>query len=216
MISAALFSAAAAVSLLTPPGAAPLNAGGGYGERASAYWTFPPEEGGTSRMFVFSEAYQGTNNSGPGAFAVVGLGVCVDYERDGEVSELCRGGGFQQALKPGEFESSPLLDDVRLRFAAGGFDHQVQWKSTDPAPNPNPHYGVGTSSGAADMSLQRQASAGGSVYGYAVGEALSKGAVVSRTAGGGGALNASTVDGWTVTRTLDDEGRFEITMERRR
>jgi len=216
VIGSVLVSAVTTLATLTAPVPVPVNGGGGYGERASAYWIFPPSEPGGGRTFVFTEVYQGANNSGPAAFAIVGLGVCVDYERGGVTSELCRGGGLQHKLERGEFELSPTLDSARLDYAEGGLRQTVSWTAVDRTPSPTPHYGFGARSLAADVELQRRTGAVGSVYGYAVDDSVVKAAILARTLGGGAAFTSPAVAGWDSTRTVDADGRHHLTLTRQR
>lgn len=216
MISSIIASVALASMALPPGGPAPASYGGGYGDRASALWMFPPEAPGAGRDFVFTEVYQGINNSGPAGRAVVGLGVCIDQEYEGVSSEVCRGAGFGHDLVPGEFETSPLQDLAQLDYEDSGGRQQVEWRANGGSPEAAPHYATGARGAAADLSTSRGVTAEGWVLGRPVDDTILKAARVARTAGGGGAVSNSDFGGYRVEQTVDGDGRYRVTLYRAR
>lgn len=196
------------------PGVDPGNTGGGYGERASGYWKFAAPDDGSGQKFVFAEVYEGTNNAGPSAIAVVGIGTCATFERDDGPAETCRGAGLGHELAPEEFEVSPLLDVARLDFfLAGQQQQQVYWKATDDVPGFSPFYGIGRGGAAAEAKSQRIAGATGQILGLDIGDAVEQAALVSRGAGFGAGVTTSG-DGSTFTRTMEPDGRVRVEITR--
>lgn len=214
MIGSIIASVVLATMALPGPTPTPASYGAGYGDRASALWTFPPDAPGAGRDFVFTEVYQGVNNSGPAGRAVVGLGVCIDQEYEGGVAEVCRGVGFGHDLERGEFQTSPLLDLAELDYEDSGGHQQVAWRASDPAPAAAPHYATGPRGAAADLSTSRTVTARGTVLGRPVDDSLLRAARVARTGGGGGSVNDSDVGGYRVDISEDRQGHQRITLWR--
>ncbi|MGH9000848.1 MAG: hypothetical protein ACRDY7_15820 [Acidimicrobiia bacterium] len=220
----ALATAVLTAVLAVPAGGAePPKApfGGGVGERASAIWIFPSDDGGSSRDFYFTEVYQGVNNAGPGGVAVVGFGTCSTTDPEDPDAELCRGFGYGHVLAPGEFEVDPLLDTAVLDYQDNeerhygdvAERHRVTWKALDPVPGAAPFYGAGARGAGAEAKMFKRVAADGEVLGVTFDDAVERSAALARS-GAFGANAPFARPGVEVTRHVDSDGRYHLELRR--
>jgi len=193
-------AAGAAVALLgvvlapaVPAGAAPVDVSGMFGGfRASALWTFAPDNPRSAQTFAFAEVYQPVTTLNGSGIAVVGVGACV-FVHDDDRQRQCTGSGFTHEIVAGELELSPTLATAKLDYFERGNGYHVTWMATDVVPDVSPSYGTSEHAVAAGGKISRNAVAVGTVIGLDLNQATDQMASLSR--GGSFGATFQPVDG---------------------